>query len=294
MEETRLNFRDVAGLEFVYPEEGFFHFFTRDGLKLANYRFRAKAPKCIVFIFHGLHGYSNNLAVVAKHLNDVQCEVVGLDYRGHGKSEGLPGLFHNFEMALDDCIRFITETSAMYPLLPIYILGQSIGGCICVHIEQKLKTRIRGMILIAPALGSVSKAAGFLGCILSCFSCCCPGMLLVRPNPFEASSNHRAIEYLQKNPYIYTEKVRLGTVNTAIKGMRSARNILAQVETPFVIFQGTADRVVSPLIVENFYRTSEVADKTLHNYAGMGHGVLFEPEIYDMCEKMQKWLLERF
>ena len=101
---------------------------------------------------HGTHAYSNSQAILAKYFSDINCECVAFDYRGHGKSGGTPGLIPTFNTLLEDATKFITEVSNLYPELPIFLLGFSLGGCLSIHLSIKFKEHIKGMMLISPGL----------------------------------------------------------------------------------------------------------------------------------------------
>ena len=294
MDDIRQQYKDVPGLEFQYPEENFYQFFTRDGLKLYTYRYKCLDLKCLVFLFHGLHGHSNMHAVVAKYLSDTGCECVAIDMRGHGKSEGVRGLVDSFDNALEDCIKFINEISELYPVLPIFIGGHSIGGCLSVHISCILKEKIKGMILIAPAMGSSLRGEGLARGICKVLNYCWPNLPLLRANPLQATSDLRTISYLLSDPLIIHERAMLGTVSSALNGMRDARNLIERVSTPFIIVQGSADPVIGPEKVQNLYKNAPVIDKLLFMYEGMSHGVLFDKEIYRICSNFQEWISVRY
>ena len=293
MEDFRKKY-SLPGIECLFPIENFINFFSSDGLKLHTYKYPSvNKPRCLVYMFHGLHGYCQNHAVVAKCLAEADCEVLSVDFRGHGKSEGPPGLLTEFPELLNDNIKFIKETSTLYDNLPIFLCGGSMGGCLCIHISTKLEGMIKGIILMSPALGTTRKCQSLAYCILSCFRKCCARKLLIKPNPAEVCSNQELIEYLEENPYIYTDRVRLGTITTVMQGMKGGKGLIDSVNTPFVIVHGTDDRIVDPIWSEVMYRDAPVKDKSLWMYTGLSHSLVFEKEIYEISERIRTWVVER-
>jgi len=49
----------------------------------------------------------------------------GIDYEGHGKSEGVPGLVMNFDRVIDDCLQHFSTISGLFLLL----LSPSLFSC---------------------------------------------------------------------------------------------------------------------------------------------------------------------
>ena len=293
MEDFRKKY-SLPGIECVFPIENFITFISSDGLNLHTYKYPSvNKPRCLVYMFHGLHGYCQNHAVMAKYLSEADCEVLSVDFRGHGKSEGPRGLLTDFSELLNDNLKFIKETSGLYDKLPIFLCGGSLGACLCIHISDKLGEMIAGMILMSPALDTTRKCQGFGYRLLSCLRKCCASQRLIRPHPADYISNQELIDYIVENPYIYTERIRLGTLTTVMQGMRGGRELIKSVSTPFVIVHGTDDKLVDPRMSELMYRNSPAKDKSLWMYTGLSHTLAFEKEIYEISERMCQWVVER-
>ena len=292
MEELKIKYSEVPGIENEFPIEDFIKFYSIDGLKLQTYKYPAKSPRCLVYTFHGLHGYSNNNATIAKYLSEINCEVLAFDQRGHGKSEGTRGLINSFDALVQDSINFIKETSKNYDL-PIFLHGGSMGGCLCLHIHNRLSDSIKGMVLFCPAIASTLKCQGLVRCFAACISDCCPACLLVKPNPKQSIQNEQVINYLIENPYIYSDRVRIGTISSLSTGMNQAKEMVPFVTSPFVVIQGTDDKVVDPKMAQFLSLNAPVQDKSLWMYSGLGHTLSYEKEIYAICERVQQWVNER-
>lgn len=79
-------------------------------------------------MFHGLYGYLNTGAHVARYLSESGYTVVGFDFRGHGKSGGIKGLIESEQIHISDCKKFIRLVERKYPSEDLFLLGQSWGG----------------------------------------------------------------------------------------------------------------------------------------------------------------------
>ena len=147
---------------------------------------------------------------------------------------------------------------------------------------------------MCPAIKTTSRVEGFVRCFLGCFSCCCPGLALASSDPLNSTDNLEYIKYFTANPYIYHGKARLGTIESLLIGMRGARNLINRVSIPFTVIQGSADRLVDPKSAQALYKGAPTEDKALHMYEGLGHGIMYDKEVYEICSKLQEWISNRF
>lgn len=104
---------------------------TQDNKTLHGWLLKSSAPKGIVFFLHGnAENISTHIASVS-WLPEYGYNVLLMDYRGYGKSEGhpdLPDVFIDVE-AFYEWLKQYEQTHS----LPVTILGQSIGAAISSH-----------------------------------------------------------------------------------------------------------------------------------------------------------------
>ena len=105
-------FIDFAAV--AYPEVNPIDLVVKDlkgngTVRLQNYRYPANsgsARKGIVQWIHGLNDYSGRYAYLAKILTQNGYDVVAMDQRGFGFSEGARGFIESGESARDDILEF--------------------------------------------------------------------------------------------------------------------------------------------------------------------------------------------
>ncbi|OMJ83831.1 hypothetical protein SteCoe_15129 [Stentor coeruleus] len=290
--EIKKKYSHIPGNEVMFPIENFYDFRSRDGTKLYTYRYSVESPRCLVIIYHGLHAYCNNYALMAKYFAEVGCEVVAFDWRGHGKSEGLKGLLPSFDITLEDCLKFFREMSEYFPNLPIFIVGGSLGACICIHIQNQIKN-IQGMILFSPAIKPNIKCQLFAGTMAKVVASLFPKMYLIKGDPNNFCPSEEVANYIEENPYIYTGKVRAGTIGTATRAMEKVVDLIDLISIPFVAIQGSNDKVIDPEMARIMCERALVEDKSFWMYENLSHALIFEKEIYEILERVQKWIDER-
>ena len=122
--------------------------------KLRTYREggQIQQPKAVVALFHGLTSHMNRGAHLAKYFASKNIITVGYDFRGYGKSEGLKGYIDKFDDLISDSEKLIRLTKDIYPNVPLYGVGLSLGGAVAYHLSLKNRQMFNGTVLMAPAL----------------------------------------------------------------------------------------------------------------------------------------------
>ena len=123
---------------------------TKDKVRLhawfvkAN-RYEPRKYKTLIF-FHGNAGnIGARLPNVEMQVKALQCNVLIVDYRGYGNSNGTPteeGLALDAEATLEHALEDPEIDSEN-----VYVFGRSIGGCVAVRLAQSKANHIKGLII---------------------------------------------------------------------------------------------------------------------------------------------------
>lgn len=155
-----------------------------------------------------MHTCSSYFSHVAKQLAENDIESLAYDQESHGRSEGTLGNIRDLHEYVNCGIDYIIESKKHYREdLPIFILGQSMGGTVCVNIALKIPNMITGMILFAPALGVNPNLEPFLIKIMKVLACCCPCLPTKAGDLTTYSQNPDNLQWYLDNPEIYTGKL---------------------------------------------------------------------------------------
>lgn len=113
------------------------YFYSRDGIKLNGLYIKAKSDKPTIVYCHGQGENLSEWQNVAQFLADNGYGVFMLDYRGHGKSEGVPfeqGLYIDLESAINYIVNFENVERDN-----IVLWGRSMGGAIVADVASRDK-----------------------------------------------------------------------------------------------------------------------------------------------------------
>jgi len=134
-----------------FPINNFVESVSTDGKIIHNYRWPAHedntVPKAIICMFHGYGSYVGKFAYYAKLYHDQGYDVIGMDYKGFGYSEGVRGRIESRADFYDDGYQFILKARNFYKdtyggaEIPIFSAGYSQGGALGLGVARLLKER---------------------------------------------------------------------------------------------------------------------------------------------------------
>jgi alpha-beta hydrolase superfamily lysophospholipase len=125
-----------------------------DGYRLPVSRWEAAgSPRAIVLALHGLNDYSFAFDSVGNYLAQRGITIIAYDQRGFGKTSG-QGLWHGGEQLSEDLVTMTRLIKQQYSEVPLYLLGESMGGAVVLMTLASNKLDIEGATLVAPAVWS--------------------------------------------------------------------------------------------------------------------------------------------
>lgn len=132
-------------------------FRMRDGTTLSS-QYLAEDSKTTIVLVHGVLSSSFPLNRTAGLLREAAgAEVVAIDLRGHGASEGQPGDTDYIGQYEDDLTDVIREIRATRPGGKVILAGHSMGGGIALRYALRPDVSpVDGYLLLAPHLGPKS------------------------------------------------------------------------------------------------------------------------------------------
>ncbi|XP_027366143.1 caffeoylshikimate esterase-like [Abrus precatorius] len=241
-----------------------------------------ESPKALIFI---CHGYAMECSITMKstaiRLAKAGFGVYGIDYEGHGKSDGLPGLVKNFDDVIDDCSNHFTSIceKAENKKKMRYLLGESMGGAVALLLHWKRPDFWDGAILVAPMckIADEMKPNTIVIGILSALSKFIPSWRLVPTNDVidAAFKLPEVREEIRANEYCYKGKPRLRTGYELYRVSTDIEQRLHEVSLPFLLLHGEEDKVTDKSVSKQLCDVAASSDKTLKLYPEMWHGLLY-------------------
>ena len=242
------------------------NFFTNQrGEKLATFAWGSERPSALILFAHGFGEYSSRYDATFRQVilafralqNTTNSATSGalrissFDLTGHGASEPLDeksrAYINEFEDLVDDMEEHLDDMRAKYPNVPIFLMGHSLGGHICIHLLLKLQSRkvkVSGLILSAALVDvewtPVLKIQASIG---DCLAKCMPFSKIVPAvRPEDMNTDPEMVKAYKEDILIYQGNVKANSGNEILKGMKFASTKLSTLDCPILALHGTKDK----------------------------------------------------
>jgi alpha-beta hydrolase superfamily lysophospholipase len=244
--------------------------------------------RAIVAIVHGLGAHSGIFDNLVKFLSDRGVVVYGLDLQGHGRSQGQRGYINNWSEFRTDLGLFLQLIKTKETNLPLFLLGQSLGGTIALDYALHDAEQLQGLILLSPALKvHISPFKLVLGLI---FSQLIPRFTLnTGINLATIARDPQVVAAAAQDPLRH----RKGTARLATEYLQTATWIevnAAMLKLPLLILHGGADRVALPEGSRHLFETIIFADKERHEYPQSYHELQTDLNCQAVFADLENWL----
>ncbi|XP_075491719.1 uncharacterized protein LOC142529904 [Primulina tabacum] len=247
----------------------------------------------LVVLLHGLNEHSGRYSDFAKKLNANGFKVYGMDWIGHGGSDGLHAYVHSLDYAVNDMKMFLSKVLTENPALPCFCFGHSTGGAIILKavLDPKVRERVSGVVLTSPAVG-VQPSHPIFSVLAPVFSFLLPRYQLSAANKkgIAVSRDPDALVAKYSDPLVFTGSIRVRTGYEILCITTYLQQNLSRLTVPFLVLHGTADSVTDPTASQKLYDEAASTDKTIKLYEGFLHDLLFEPEKEEIMDDIIAWL----
>jgi acylglycerol lipase len=263
-------------------------------LKLVYAEWEADAqPKAVVVLVHGYGEHMGRYGHVIKALNAEGYHVWTIDHRGHGESAGVRAHVERFDYFVEDLHLLVGKAKAAHPLLPLFMLGHSMGGLIATRYALQHQSMLDGLILSGTALMIGDNVSPLMKRVSGVLATVAPRMPMVFTGDSAESVLSRdplVQEAFDADPLNYRGKLRARMGHEMMRAAVNARGRSAELHLPMLVMHGADDKLTNPRGSTLLYEGSPSADKTLKLWEGCRHEIFNEPEKDEVIAFTIAWL----
>ncbi len=221
-------------------------FFTRDGMTLPLRHWEAPKPRAIVVALHGMSDYSNAFDMPASWWAEQGITTYAYDQRSFGRSPN-PGIWPGGDALRNDLADCIEAVRARHPGLPVFVLGESMGGAVVLTAMADAKLPpVAGVILVAPAVWSRDDMPFYYRAALWLTAHTVPWMTVSGKGlKIWPSDNIEMLKKLSRDP-LFQKQTRADAVWGLVNLMDEARKAPEHLkDTPPILFlYGANDQII--------------------------------------------------
>ena len=246
----------------------------------------------ILLILHGLGAHSGWFIDMGNKLAARGMTVYAMDHRGFGRSGGLPGHIDNYNTYVEDINLIVTTIRNRHPEAAIHILGHSMGGIFASHFVAKYQNTLTSVLFLNPWIQDSSQIP-----FLTTLRILIGGLFKSRRYWQVAggsevmTANPEAIHLLQNDTY--WRRKQTSSFLYQIFLMRTAvLNNAKLINTPGLVMQAEADKVVMSEASHKLYETLANSNKMWKTFACYEHDSEFEADRTLLDNEVVTWITE--
>ncbi|HJS32063.1 MAG TPA: lysophospholipase [Alphaproteobacteria bacterium] len=217
----------------------------QDGAELALHRWQPEGqPSAVVLALHGFNETGKSFALPGAAWVKEGVALYAYDQRGFGASPHR-GIWPGTESLVADLETATVLIAARHPGVPLYVLGESMGGAVVMVASARGKIRhVDGAILVAPAVRGRETLNVFARAGLWVFAHTVPWLAgYPRNTGITPTDNKEALRALARDPLVIKD-TRIDAVWGLVNLMDDALGAAAKLERPALILLGARDDLV--------------------------------------------------
>jgi acylglycerol lipase len=248
-------------------------------------------PKATVFLCHGLAEHGGRYAHLGEYLAGRGFAMWALDYRGHGRSEGLRGYVERFDLFAEDMCAFVTHIG---PTGKTFMYGHSMGSTIALHLAQRFPEMLDGLVLSGTVLEANEGIPRLLVGVSKLLSAAFPWLPILTLESAVLSHDPEVNAAYDNDPLVYRGKIRARLGAEILRVGAKVKASLGEVTLPVLIMHGVEDCLADLADSEVVYAQIGSEDKTFKLWEGMYHEIHNEPAVKDeLLALVAGWLEAR-
>jgi acylglycerol lipase len=213
-----------------------------------------KLPSAVVLALHGFNDHANFIQQTAIFLTSQGVAVYAYDQHGFGRASD-HGQWPGQNVLVDDLKTVVSLLHARYSEIPLYLLGESMGGAVILTaLAESEFPSCTGVILAAPAVWSRGTMPWPQRLLLAIASHTVPWLQVSGKSlRIQASDNRLMLQDLNRDPLVIKE-TRIDALYGLANLMDAAYDAAQYFTKPALILYGEHDEIIPKKPVLHIYQ----------------------------------------
>ena len=225
----------------------FFELKADDGLRLNGQSWMPEGEaRSVICIIHGFGEHIGRYENFSAFMTGKNHAVMGMDIRGHGKSEGKRGYAKSNESLISDIGNLLIEARKNYLDLPLFLYGHGLGGNLAASYLIKQKSNeLTGAILSSPMFKLAFEPPQWKIRVGNFMNLLIPGFTLPADlDPMELSSDPEIGKAYTEDPLVHNS-ISFSLYRMSIENGFWAIKNASLVSVPTLVYHGSDDKLTS-------------------------------------------------
>jgi len=267
-----------------------FHLTTADGLQLSGEYFMPQGDiKGVVVLVHGMGEHFGRYKHVAEFFSTIGYATVGMDHRGHGKSQGKRGHTPSFEHLMNDVDLLMKKAHELFAGIPVVLYGHSMGANLAANYTLRRKPSLKALILTSPYFKLAFDPPAWKVSLAKMMKGIMPGLTQATGLEVAAvSRDQQVVEDYKKDALNHDKMSASFFANVHPAGLYPIEHA-QELQVKTLATHGTADRLTSSKGTEEFAAKNTTMVE-LKLWDGYYHELHNEPEKQQVFDYISRWL----
>ncbi len=252
--------------------------------------------QAVLLALHGFNDYRNAFHDPARLFAQHGILTVAYDQRGFGET-AQRGLWPGHVQLQRDAQTMVRLLCEHYPGVPLYLLGESMGGAVAIEVlQQQLPDCVAGTILVAPAIWGWQTMPWWQSMALRAAAHLFPAATVTGEGlEITPSDNIEMLRALGRDPLVI-KSTRIDTIFGLTNLMDAAYSHSAKIPLPTLLLYGMHDEIIPPGAMCRFQREflADAPDsRTMVLYPQGYHMLTRDLQATTVLEDIIAWIRQR-
>jgi alpha-beta hydrolase superfamily lysophospholipase len=253
--------------------------------------------KAVLIALHGFNDYSHFFELPGEYFRTKGIASYAYDQRGFGESPKR-GLWAGVEGYVRDLELFIQLVKQKYPQMPVYVLGNSMGGAVViVTMAQQQPPQVSGVILSSAAVWARETMPWYQRMVLWTMSHAMPWFTLTGESAgIMPSDNIEILKAFSRDPLVI-KKTRVETIYGLVNLMDAALHNANKISVNSLLLYGEKDEVIPKQptyqFLQDFLQT-HADGKTVAFYENGYHMLLRDCQAAVVWDDIIAWMDNKY
>ncbi len=250
------------------------------------------SPIAVITLVHGFGEHCLRYKPYIEYFTNQGIAFLGFDLQGHGQSDGKRGVIISYDSMLDDMFLALEKTSELFPNVPHFIYGHSMGGNIVLNYLLQRDFKLNGAIITSPWLELTKEPALMLKKMVGFFQKFIPNITI------ESGLDTTYISTVAKEVDKYdSDPLNHGRISFRLFHEINQRGVWAienaqNLKLPVLLMHGLADQITSPNASAKVSNSNKVFIE-YQTWEGKYHELHNESNRPEVAAKVIEWIKQK-
>lgn len=261
------------------------------GLQLYAAHWPVEQPQAVIALVHGQGEHIGRYQHVADWFNQQKIALVGYDQQGYGRSDGPRGHAPHVEALMQDIGLLLDKTKELYPNVPLFLYGHSMGGNLVLNYALRYQPVLSGLIATGPQIRLAFDPPAIKIWAGKLLRNVLPTLAMPTGLPLSALSTDPAVVKAYADDPLVHDKLSTAAAMGILEAAAWLNGYSGAASMPMLLQHGAADQITAAAGTRDLASRLR-GDVTYKEWPDLYHEIHNEPNKKEIFQYTLNWLLK--